>query len=192
MSNQPETLQNTPETGIENAASAAEQLEKLSNSAENSVELSPRDAEAMAERARVEALESAISVEAGGKERKGGNEHTEPRRLGPVGKKQKETSFKRQMKEVQAELSPASQTFSKVIHNKAVEKTSDIVGATVARPNAILAGSVAAFIITLVVYVVAKNIGYRLSGFETIGAFIVGWAIGMVYDYLRLIVTGKK
>ncbi len=192
MSNQPETLNNTPETGIENSASAAEQLEKLSKSAENSVELSPRDAEAMAERAKVEALESAISVEAGGKERKSSNEHKAPQRLGPVGKKQKEASFKRQIKEVQAELSPTSRAFSRIIHNKAVEKISDVVGSTVARPNAILAGSVSAFILTLVVYVVAKNIGYKLSGFETIGAFIVGWVIGVIYDYLRLIVTGKK
>ncbi len=192
MSNQPENLSNTPETGIENAVSAAEQLEKLTKSVENTVELSPRDAEAATERARVEALDTAISVEAGGKERKSSDEQKIPQRRGPVSKKQKEVSFKRQMKEVQAELSPAKRTFSKVIHNKTVEKASDVVGSTVARPNAILAGSVFAFIITLVVYVIAKNIGYQLSGFETIGAFIVGWAIGIVYDYLRLIVTGKK
>ncbi len=192
MSNQPETLNNTPETGIENAASAAEQLEKLSKSAENSVELSPRDAEAMAEKAKVEALETAISVEAGGKERKSSSEHKTPQRLGPVGKKQKEVSFKRQMSEVQAELSPTSRTFSKVIHNKTIEKASEVVGSTVARPNAILAGSVSAFVLTLAVYVIAKNIGYALSGFETIGAFIIGWVIGTIYDYLRLIITGKK
>ena len=192
MSNQPESLQNTPETGAENAASAAEQLEKLSKSAENSVELSPRDAEAMAERAKVEALESAISVEVGGKEKKSSSEHKLPQRLGPVGKKLKETSFKRQMKEVQTDLSPVGRTFSKIIHNKVIEKASDVVGSTVARPNAILAGSVSAFVLTLAVYVIAKNIGYQLSGFETIGAFIVGWVIGTVYDYLRLIVTGKK
>ena len=192
MSNQPETLSNTLETGIENSASAAEQLEKLANTPENSVELSPRDAEAMAERARVEALESAVSVEAGGKERQSSDEHRLPQRRGPVGKKQKEASFKRQMSEVQAELSPSSRTFSKIIHNKAVEKTSDIIGSTIARPNAILAGSVTAFILTLLVYVIAKNIGYKLSGFETIGAFIIGWVIGIIYDYLRLIVTGKK
>ncbi len=192
MSNQPENLNNTPEAGIENTASAAEQLEKLTNTPENSVELSPRDAEAMAERARVEALESAISVEAGGKERKSSSEPKAPQHRGPVGKKQKETSFKRQMTEVRAELPPISRTFSKVIHNRAVEKVSEVVGSTVARPNAILAGSVSAFIITLAVYVIAKNIGYQLSGFETIGAFIIGWVIGIIYDYLRLIVTGKK
>ena len=95
------------------------------------------------------------------------------------------------MKDVQAELTPASRTFSKVIHNKAVEKTSDVVGSTLARPNAILAGAVVAFIATLGVYLIAKNVGYTLSGFETIAAFIVGWVIGIVFDYLRVLVTGK-
>ncbi|HRN90324.1 MAG TPA: hypothetical protein PK543_01410, partial [Candidatus Saccharibacteria bacterium] len=76
--------------------------------------------------------------------------------------------------------------------NKTVEKVSDVVGSTVARPNAVLSGAVSAFILTLAVYIVAKTIGYRLSGFETIAAFIVGWTIGILYDYLRILITGKK
>lgn len=192
MSNSPENLPSNPESSIESTESSAEQLEKLSNSPERSVELSPRDAEAAAERARVEALETAVSVEAGGKERTKAREQNTTSHRGPVNKKQKEASFKRQIKEVQNELSPTKRAFSKVIHNKTVEKTSDILGSTVARPNAILAGSVAAFVLTLTVYVVAKNIGYRLSGFETIAAFAVGWILGILYDYLHIIITGKK
>jgi hypothetical protein len=145
-----------------------------------------------AERARVEALESAISVESGSKERDRASEPTVAKRRGPISKKQKEASFKRQMKEIQADQPPVSRAFSKVIHNKAVEKTSDIVGATVARPNAILAGAVTAFVLTLAVYTIAKIYGYPLSGFETIAAFIIGWIGGIVFDYLRVVVTGKK
>jgi hypothetical protein len=96
------------------------------------------------------------------------------------------------MKDVQRELSPGSRAFSKVIHNPIVEKTSEVVGGTVARPNAVLAGAISAFILTLAVYVIARTIGYTLSGFETIAAFIIGWVIGIIYDYLRLIITGKK
>ncbi len=191
MSNSPENIPNSPELHVDSAESAAEQLEKLSKSPESNVELSPRDAEAMAERAKLEALDSAISVEAGGKERQNVNAGA-PHRRGPVNKKQQEASFKRQIKEVQAELSPSSRAFSKIIHNKAVEKTSDLVGATIARPNAILAGAVFAFILTLGVYVVAKDIGYQLSGFETIASFAVGWVFGLIYDYLRIVITGKK
>lgn len=192
MSNSPENLKNNPESGLEQSEAAAEQLEKLAKSPENSIELSPRDAEAAAERARTEALESAVAVEAGGKERVGSGERSAPHHRQPVNKKQKEASFKRQMKEVQAELPPSSRAFSKVIHNKAVEKTSEVLGSTIARPNAILAGAMAAFFLTLAVYVIAKNIGYQLSGFETIAAFAVGWVIGLLYDYLRILITGKK
>ncbi len=79
-----------------------------------------------------------------------------------------------------------------MIHNPVVEKTSEVVGATVARPNAILAGALVAFFAVLAVYLTAKHFGYVLSGFETIGAFIVGWVIGILYDFFKVMITGKK
>jgi hypothetical protein len=194
MSRDPERIdraENSPEIKIGSPEAAREQQERLANSPENTVE-SPRDADMSAERAREAALETAISVESGSKEKGKKSEPTSSKRRGPISKKQKEASFKRQMKDIQAVQPPISRAFSKVIHNKVVEKTSDVVGSTVARPNAILAGAVTAFLLTLVIYVTAKIIGYQLSGFETIAAFIIGWVIGIVYDYLRVIITGKK
>lgn len=102
------------------------------------------------------------------------------------------TSFKHVMKTVQSQMNTPSRTFSKVIHNPAIEKASETVGSTVARPNAILAGSVFAFIFTLVVYLVGHYFAYPLSGFETIGSFILGWVIGIIYDFLKVMITGKK
>jgi hypothetical protein len=190
--NSPEQLPSNPEYGVESLNSASEQLEKLNNSPENTVELSPRDAEAQAEKARIKALETAVSVEAGGKEIKKGKEKSALSRNGSINKKQRNESYKRTMKQVQSELPVASRAFSKIIHNKVIEKTSDIVGSTIARPNAMLAGAVVAFILTLATYTTAKTIGYALSGFETIAAFIVGWIIGILFDYLRVLFTGKK
>jgi hypothetical protein len=91
-----------------------------------------------------------------------------------------------------AELPLASRAFSKVIHNPAIEKTSEVVGSTIARPNAILSGALFAFLITLLIYVVARANGYPLSGSETIAGFILGWVIGMLYDFFRVMITGKK
>jgi len=96
------------------------------------------------------------------------------------------------MTKLQEELPPVQRGFSKLIHNPAVEKTSEVVGSTVARPNAILAGAVVAFFAVLIVYLTAKHYGYILSGFETIGAFIVGWVLGILYDFFRVMITGKK
>lgn len=190
----PETNNASPEKGrgAESLDSAAEQLEKLANQQERGAELSPRDAEALAERARLEALDNAISVEAGGAEKNKPRDAYRPRQRQKATKRQRNESFKRQMKDVRRDMSLPSVMFSKVVHNPVVEKASDVVGSTVARPNALLAGSFCAFALTLGVYVVAKTIGYQLSGFETIGAFFVGWLIGIIYDYLRIIITGKK
>ena len=96
------------------------------------------------------------------------------------------------MQEVQSQMSAPSRTFSEVIHNKVVEKASKAIGSTVARPNALLSGAVFAFILTLGVYLVAKNLGYPLSGFETIAVFILGWALGITFDFVKVMVTGRK
>lgn len=146
------------------------------------------------EDARHEALEQALSKEK--KEESPSEEHqpspAERRRNGPIGRKERDASFNSTMREVQGQMSGPSRAFSKVIHNKTVEKVSEAAAATIARPNAILSGALLAFILTLAVYIVARNMGYVLSGFETIGAFVVGWIIGVGYDFVKVMVTGRK
>jgi hypothetical protein len=95
------------------------------------------------------------------------------------------------MSVAQAQMSTPARTFSKIIHNPVVEKTSEVVGATIVRPNAVLAGSVSALILVLGVYIIAHFFGYPLSGFETIGAFLLGWLIGIIYDFFYAMITGK-
>jgi len=190
MSNSPEN-NNSPEVRIDSVESSAERIEQLESMAEKSAE-QVHDGEKSAEKAKFDALETAVSVESGSAEKKRQNDSAGVKKHRHISKKDKDASFKRQMKDIQSSQSPVEKVFSKVIHNKVVEKTSDAVGATVARPNSILAGSIFAFVLSLIVYVVAKNTGYELSGFETIGSFILGWIIGLVYDYLRIVITGKK
>ena len=103
-----------------------------------------------------------------------------------------DASFKRTMQHVQSEMGAPSRTFSKLIHLKPIEKTSEVVGATIARPDAILSGAVGGFIFTLTIYLVARHYGYPLSGFESIAGFLVGWAVGLLFDYLKVMVTGKR
>jgi hypothetical protein len=144
--------------------------------------------------ARREALEKAQSIEKVEKRPEQEEHEVSPaeRRNGPIRKAERDASFNATMEEVRTHMTPASRTFSKVIHNKTVEKISDAAGSSIARPNAILSGAILAFILTLGVYLVAKNLGYPLSGFETIGAFIVGWVLGVTYDFLKVMVTGRK
>jgi hypothetical protein len=195
MANSPEQAPKGNERAEVSEASS-ERLEELKNKLETGGELGTENLESAAksvEKAKVEALKEAVSVEAGGVEKaaKGPKEGPAHRR-GGISKKEKEASFKKEMARVQAEMSPPARVFSKFIHSKPVEKTSEFVGATIARPNAILSGAIVAFVLVLAVYLLAKQLGYVLSGFETIGAFIVGWIIGVLYDYFRAMITGKK
>lgn len=182
----------------ENKELTPEQLEsnlKAEAAYERNVEKSNVEHGEKAEhKARVEALEQAISVETGGAEKKRKESTGSPakRRHGVVSKKEREASYKHHMKQLQSELTPSQRAFSKLIHNPLVEKTSEVVGSTIARPNAMLAGALVAFILVLAVYLVSKFYGYTLSGFETIGAFIVGWLLGILYDFFKVMITGKK
>lgn len=140
--------------------------------------------------ARHEAIEQATSHEKAPKHNEKAKDTVERRR--PATKREREASYDRTMDEVRSQLSGPSRGFSNFIHNPAVEKVSDAVGATIARPNAILSGSVFAFVFTLVVYLVARMYGYPLSGTESIASFVFGWILGMIFDYVRLLAFGKS
>ncbi len=155
----------------------------------DTAELSPRDIEAQAERAKVkDKADKAIESKKNKKTKK----TTSSNRRGNINKKQRDDSYKKTITRVQNELPASNRLFSKIIHNQVVENISDFIAATIARPNALLSGSVVAFFLTLLTYTVSKTIGYKLSGYETITAFIIGWIIGIVYDYLKVLITGKK
>lgn len=101
-------------------------------------------------------------------------------------------SFKKTMSEVRSHMSAPSRAFSKFIHIKPIEKASEVVGNTVARPNALLSGAIFAFIFTVAIYLWTKNAGYPLSGFETMAAFIIGYLVGIIVDFVRIMITGKQ
>ena len=191
MSGNPEIVNGSVESTVEAQGAAAERKAELAKSLENNMEQSPEARAEELERARVEANKEAImGKERGGAENKSGGEPTSSS-VRKVTKKQKNAEYKKTMNAVQSEMSAPSRAFSKVIHAPVIEKTSEVVGATIARPNAILAGSITAFLAVSAVYVVAKQYGYVLSGFESIGAFIIGWLIGIAFDYIRLLVRGS-
>lgn len=160
----------------------AERLnENLEKSPENNIEKSKHEALEAAKKHEKEQLAQEKAHE------------KSPAETQPINtKSRRKASFNQEMTRVQSNLSPASRAFSKVIHNPAIEKASDVVGGTIARPNAILSGAVMAFILTLGVYIIARFFGYPLSGSETLVAFAVGWVLGCMYDFFRVMITGKK
>lgn len=107
-------------------------------------------------------------------------------------KNRQKESFQKTMNTVQSQMSAPSRTFSKIIHNPIIEKVSDTASKTIARPNAILSGSLMALVFTLAIYYIARSNGYPLTGTETIAAFVLGWAIGNIIDYARIVFINKR
>lgn len=91
-------------------------------------------------------------------------------------------SFSSIMDETTHDMPQYRRVFSRLIHLHWITILSNLLGSTLARPNAILFGAVASFGFTLAAYLLSKNLGYSLSGFESIGAFLVGWMVGVIFD----------
>lgn len=162
----------------------SEDLEKRS---ERSKENEPNAAEL--ESTRNEALEQAQSKEEQPEETAEKPPITAPTE---ITKKDLDIRFNRTMDHIQKDMSPASRTFSKIIHHPVVDKTSEVIGNTVARPNLILAGGIGTLTVGLAVYLIAKNYGYTLSGFESIGSFILGWSVGAIIEFARVGFKNKR
>jgi hypothetical protein len=185
-----ERLQGGPEGFNEAALSkqGAEQAEKLRDDRERAAEKSH---EGDVDSARHE-VENAAVHEIEPAPHEAAQETSRAERRGPASKRERAASYDRTMQEVRSQMSAPSRTFSAIIHNPVVEKTSDVVGNTIARPNAILSGALFAFIFTLAIYLMARFNGYPLSGTESIASFAGGWILGIIFDYFRLLIVGKQ
>jgi hypothetical protein len=183
----PEHAPHGPESAEKQPKDLERAPERLDRKGEVAAE-SNAEKERNVESAREEVNKEAIS----GRETNSG-EHkkaeSSPARTLP---RSRDESYTMTMKQVQSEMSAPARAFSKFIHNKTVERTSEVIGSTVARPDALLSGSVFAFALVLGVYLLARYNGFSLSGFETIGAFILGWILGIIFDFLRAMITGKR
>jgi len=188
-----EKLKNTAEQGQERK----EALKSLNQEKHEEIErqLGKKAEEAKgedAESARHEALELAEKTEKEKKKKDDKAEKIETKRTSKPTKEELDRSFKKTMKHIQKDMSPASRTFSKIIHNPVVEKTSEVLGKTVARPNLILAGALGTIVICSVVYLIAKKYGYVLSGSEAMITFVLGWIVGAIIEFARVGITNRS
>lgn len=176
----PEQHHNQTERTAEIERAAAERAAELRELQPDNKEQLEQQAE-LAQEARVEAEKQALPTEHLRQEEAEAKQNTAVL----AAAKSPDKAFKETMDVIQRQMSAPARTFSKIIHAKTVEEVSDWAGNTIARPNAVLSGSICAFVLVLALYVHAKYVGYALSGFETIGAFVVGWIIGLGFDFIR-------
>lgn len=96
------------------------------------------------------------------------------------------------IKEATHDMPVHKKRFSSIIHTKPIWYISEAVGKTIARPNPLLFGAIVSFAVTIGIFLLSKNFGYSLSGFESIGAFFVGWTAGMIFDGISALFRHKK
>lgn len=99
-------------------------------------------------------------------------------------KADKEHGFNTIMHHARSQMSKPEQSFSKFIHTPVVEKTSEVLGKTVARPSGIAGAAIAACIGLLSVYSVAKFAGFQLSGSEMPILLVIGFATGLFIEWV--------
>lgn len=182
----------SPERQAEMARSAHKRSQELGEQLKQGTErYNEKESHQAAENARHEALkEAAFSKEQGREKRTHQADRHNSSHI--ITRDDREASFELTMEHVQKELPRSSRPFSRFIHHPTIERTSEVLGKTVFRSNAILAGGVTAFVAVLGLYFYAKYAGFSLQGSETIVAFAVGWLLGVLFDFFKAMFTGKR
>ncbi|TAK88919.1 hypothetical protein EPO04_02290 [Patescibacteria group bacterium] len=170
--------QNLNSTEIEQAA--AERLKNLERSAERIT--GPEDGvEAAREKLRQAERQSAQTERASIQEDR---PKAQPISL--------EANYRHTMTTLQHRLKPASRTFSKVIHSPVVERTSEVVGSTIARPSVTVGATGGALIFSTTLYLYARYYGFTLKGSEIWIGLLVGGVIGLVAEFSLRLLRGRR
>lgn len=91
-------------------------------------------------------------------------------------------NYQHTMASLRRHLSPASRTFSQVIHAPAVEKVSELIESNVARPSVLNGALWTAVAVGGTFYVVARTYGYNLAGSEMLFSLIGGAVLGLLIE----------
>lgn len=119
------------------------------------------------------------------------NEHTN-QHPAVVNKHIKDMAFSRSMTRTRKKLSPPSRAFSKIIHTSVVDKSSEFVGKTVARPSSMLAGAFVAFVGTSALLWVTRYYGYTYNYLLVILLFVGGAIAGVAGEGLWRLLRKKS
>jgi hypothetical protein len=95
----------------------------------------------------------------------------------------KSQTYSRTLKRVQTRLSPSERTMSKVMHNKTVEKVSDGLGKTAARPSGVLGGGIVALLGSFILLYMAKKYGFEYNFAVFFVLMAAGFALGVLLEF---------
>lgn len=113
----------------------------------------------------------------------------------PLSSADRAQSFTTSLHHIQRSLPVTTRMVSSLIHQSAIEKVSEIIGKTIARPSGLIGAAITAAFGTLAFYTVARFAGFSLTGSETPLLLGLGFVIGVLaeisYKVIRYL-FGKK
>lgn len=109
-----------------------------------------------------------------------------------VNKQLKEMAYHRAMTRTRKKLSPVSRGFSKLVHVQAIDRSSEFIGKTVARPAAMLWGAIFAFAGTSALLWITRHYGYEYNYLLAILLFVGGAILGTVLEGLWYLLKRKN
>lgn len=109
-----------------------------------------------------------------------------------VNKNLKDIAFSRTITRTRKKLSAPSRAFSKVVHNNAVDRSSDFVGRTVARPPAMLGGAFFAFVGTSILLWATRKYGYEYNYLVMLLLFVFGTVFGNIVELVLRRIRSQK
>lgn len=166
-------MERQPKSGEQLPSIDTTELEQRPRSAEQSQEALERPEQ------RQERLETAREAVQKQPERASTPTEREAAPTNPVTRLDRAMNYKHTIKSLQRQLSPASRTFSKMIHAPVIEKASEVTARTVFRPSVTLGASLVALLVGGITFFTAKNYGFALSGSEFLLSLLVGGVIGV-------------
>lgn len=104
----------------------------------------------------------------------------------------KDKAYQRELTSVRKHLGKPSRAFSKIAHNKTVEKISEAGAKTIARPSGILGGSILAFLGSSIFLWMTKHYGFRYNFSVMILLFIGGFFLGAFIEMTIWLIRGKS
>jgi hypothetical protein len=99
-----------------------------------------------------------------------------------ISRADKQHAYKLTMSQIQSNMAPVTRQFSRLIHSKVVEKTSEVLESSVARPSGILGGGLFATIGLGAMLFFANRNGFKLSGSELLIFIVSGWIVGILAE----------
>lgn len=109
-----------------------------------------------------------------------------------VSKELKNDSYKKTLKRIRSHLNGPEKVFSRVVHQPVVEKTSNGLARTVARPSAFLGGSFGALAGSALLVYMSRHYGFTYNYAAIFFVFAAGFVAGLVIELLYKLLFRKR